>query len=211
LLLIKLYFFFLKFVLLIIIFIYLYNINKNNIIQKMNYNKLIKYIYTIEQKILKVCLLELEEENSDIDLSTNLNYIFFQNKLNDIETKMNLLGINNYQYILIKKTHQNGGKHSSKNEYLNQISVLQQKIMYLMQQNQYLNTQLQQCNLNTKVNDIEKANLTDKLLFFDKSLEIVAHSISNNISNGMERINILNNYKSSNVNNTINEIKTNIN
>lgn len=177
----------------------------------MNYNKLIRYIYTIEQKILKVCLLEIEEKNSDIDLSTNSNYIFFQNKLNDIETKMNLLGINNYQYVLIKKTSQNGGKYSNKNEYLNQISVLQQKIMYLMQQNQYLNSQLQQCNLNTKVNDIEKANLTDKLLFFDKSLEIVAHSISNNISNGMERINILNNYKSSNVNNTINQIKTNIN
>jgi len=177
----------------------------------MNYNKLIKYIYTIEQKILKVCLLEIEENNLDIDLYTNSNYIFFQNKLNDIETKMNLLGINNYQYVLIKKTFQNGGKHTNKNEYLNQISVLQQKIMYLMQQNQYLNSQLQQCNLNTKVNDIEKANLTDKLLFFDKSLEIVAHSISNNISNGMERINILNNYKSSNVNNTINEIKTNIN
>jgi hypothetical protein len=69
--------------------------------------------------------------------------------------------------------------------------MLQQKIIQLANSNNYLSQQLQQCNLNTKLLEVEKSSMADKLLFFDRSLETVAQAISNNISSGEQRINML--------------------
>jgi hypothetical protein len=194
----------------------------------MDSHRIIKYIYKMRQKILKLSLNEilykyhnigtfsngknLNDNFFDINLLSIIDPIFnkIKTKLFDVELKLQMLKISDdldnrsYHYVLVNidKIIQNGGKKStnintvrkSSEHYINEINILQQKIMTLAQQNQFLMNQLQQCNINQKISDIEKNNLTDKLLFFDKSLEVVAQSISNNISNGAERLNILNNH-----------------
>ena len=196
----------------------------------MDNHKIIKYIYRMRQKVLKLSLNEIlykyhnigaftNEQNTndnffDINLISIIDPTFqkIKSKLFDVEMKLQMLKISadfdsniiSHRYILAKidKIIQHGGKKTSNpitvrnsaDHYINQINILQQKIMSLAQQNQFLMNQLQQCNINQKISDIEKNNLTDKLLFFDKSLEVVAQSISNNISNGVERLNVLNSH-----------------
>lgn len=218
----------------------------------MNYENILKYIFMMRQKILKVYLLDLIEHSinkdnnndstiyNDLNISNNLNnqlYII-KTKINNIDTILHNL---NKKYILVHiselhtKLNQLGGKKNKlllidpmqiqqhKQYYMNQIELLQNKIIQMTQQNQILisqqkifqmtqqNLQLNEqnkliqmvqqnqslmdqlslCNTNIKISNIEKDSLNDKLLFFEKSLDTVAQSISNNISNGKERIETL--------------------
>jgi hypothetical protein len=160
--------------------------------------KIYNYILRFREKILKLYIIELYEKYNKIFSIDDTNFI-----------DDNVIGILNPNYrlateklnlilcMLNKNNIQSGGGakfNYEKQQYIQQINFLQQKIFNLAQTNTLLMQQLQQYQLDKKILEIEKTNITDKLLFFDKSLEIITKSISNNISNGEHRINVLNSY-----------------
>ena len=191
----------------------------------MDTKKMYNYIWRTREKVLKLYLIELYEKyqnilsqpennflDEDIVAIIDPNYKLIVEKLNLTQCKLNKDQIqiqiggnfNNIQY----------SRYSQ--QYIQQINILQQKIFALASNNSFLTQQLQQCNLDKKLMSIEKSSMADKLLFFDKSLETVANAISNNISNGNQRLNILSEFvkskKSDNVGNIdIGNIRTDTN
>lgn len=163
------------------------------------------YIWQIREKILKLYLIELYEKYQNIlSLSENNfldedilsiidpNYKLIIEKLKLIKCKLNKDQDNIiYQKQYIVHIQTGGNMNFTKQQYINHINILQQKLYILANNNVYLTQQLQQCNLDKKILEIEKSSMADKLIFFDKSLDTVAQSISNNISNGDNRLNTL--------------------
>ena len=180
----------------------------------MNIKKMYNYIWRTREKILKLYLIELYEKyqnilsqpennflDEDIVAIIDPNYKLIVEKLNLAQCKLNKDQIQ----IQIGGNFNNVQYSRYSQQYIQQINILQQKIFALASNNVFLTQQLQQCNLDKKLMSIEKSSMADKLLFFDKSLETVANAISNNISNGNQRLNILSEFikskKSDNVEN----------
>ena len=162
-------------------------------------NKIYNYILRMRIKVLKLYLIEIYEKYQNL-LSFNNNNFLDEEIISIIEPDYNLV-IEKLNLALCKlgrSSIQIGGSKTQKtqfnfdkNQYINQINQMQQRIMYLSNYNAQLSQQLQQCGMNNKLLEIEKSSLADKLLFFDKSLETVAQAISNNISNGEQKISLL--------------------
>jgi len=155
------------------------------------------YIWRTREKVLKLYLIELYEKYHNVFSPSEENFLdedivaIIDPNYNLIVEKLNLT-----QCKLNKDQIQIGGNNNSafnvpKQLYINQINMLQQKIFALASNNSFLIQQLQQCNLDKKLLEVEKSSMADKLLFFDKSLETVAQAISNNITSGEHRLNIL--------------------
>jgi len=169
------------------------------------------YIWRTREKVLKLYLIELYEKYQNI-LSQPENNFLDEDIIAIIDPNYKLIieKLNLAQCKLNKDQIQIGGNFNNiqyypKQQYIQQINILQQKIFALASNNVFLTQQLQQCNLDKRLMSIEKSSMADKLLFFDKSLETVANAISNNISNGNQRLNILSEFikskKSDNVDN----------
>jgi hypothetical protein len=162
-------------------------------------NKIYNYILRMRIKVLKLYLIEIYEKYQNL-LSFNNNNFLDEEMISIIEPDYKLV-IEKLNLALCKLGRSNiqiGGSKTQKtqfnfdkNQYINQINQMQQRIMYLSNYNAQLSQQLQQCGMNNKLLEIEKSSLADKLLFFDKSLETVAQAVSNNISNGEQKINLL--------------------
>jgi hypothetical protein len=159
-------------------------------------NKIYNYILRMRIKVLKLYLIEIYEKYQNI-LSFNDNNFLDEDTISILEPNYKLV-IEKLNLALCKLGRTNiqigAGKSEfnfDKVQYIQQINFLQQKIMYLSNHNTQLSQQLQQCGMNNKLLEVEKSSMADKLLFFDKSLETVAKSISNNISNGEQRLNLL--------------------
>ena len=163
----------------------------------MDTKKMYNYICRTREKVLKLYLIELYEKYQNILSHSDENFldeyivVIIDPNYRLIVEKLNLT-----QCKLNKDKIQIGGNINSafnfpKQQYIHQINILQQKIFMLASNNDFLTQQLQQCNLDKKLLEIEKSSMADKLLFFDKSLETVANAISNNITNGEQRLNIL--------------------
>lgn len=188
----------------------------------MDTKKMYNYIWRTREKVLKLYLIELYEKYQNI-LSQPENNFLDEDIVAIIDPNYKLIveKLNLTQCKLNKDQIQIGGnfnniQYSSKQQYIQQINILQQKIFALASNNSFLTQQLQQCNLDKRLMSIEKSSMADKLLFFDKSLETVANAISNNISNGNQRLNILSEFvkskKSDNVSNIdIGNIRTDTN
>ena len=163
----------------------------------MDTKKMYNYIWRTREKVLKLYLIELYEKYHNVFSPSEENFLdedivaIIDPNYNLIVEKLNLT-----QCKLNKDQIQIGGNNNSafnvpKQLYINQINMLQQKIFALASNNSFLIQQLQQCNLDKKLLEVEKSSMADKLLFFDKSLETVAQAISNNITSGEHRLNIL--------------------
>jgi hypothetical protein len=188
----------------------------------MDTKKMYNYIWRTREKVLKLYLIELYEKYQNI-LSQPENNFLDEDIVAIIDPNYKLIveKLNLTQCKLNKDQIQIGGnfnnvQYSPKQQYIQQINILQQKIFALASNNVFLTQQLQQCNLDKRLMSIEKSSMADKLLFFDKSLETVANAISNNISNGNQRLNILSEFvkskKSDNVGNIdIGNIRTDTN
>ena len=163
----------------------------------MDIKKMYNYIWRTREKVLKLYLIELYDKYQNI-LSLSENNFLDEDNISIIDPNYKLIieKLNLTQCKLNKKQIQIGGNinhalYFPKQQYINQINILQQKIFQLASNNSFLIQQLQQCNLDKKLLEVEKTSMADKLLFFDKSLETVANAISNNINNGNQRMNIL--------------------
>lgn len=161
-------------------------------------HKLYKYMLSIREKILKLYLFELYDKYRYIYSFNNKNFLDDE-IISIIDPHYNLV-IEKLNLILCKlskiQIKQIGGSNIdyNKNQYIEQIKNLQQKIFILANNNNFLTQQLQQCQINMKLLANDRANMADKLLFFDKSLDTITQAISNNISNGEQRINMLSSF-----------------
>jgi hypothetical protein len=163
----------------------------------MDTKKMYKYIWRTREKVLKLYLIELYEKYHNIFSPSEDNFLD-EDIVGLIDPTYNLIieKLNLTQCKLNKNQIQLGGNINSefnfpKQQYIQQINILQQKIFTLASSNTFLTQQLQQCDFDKKLLEVEKSSMADKLLFFDKSLETVAQAISNNITNGQHRLNIL--------------------
>jgi len=106
-----------------------------------------------------------------------------------------------YKLFKLNNLLQNGGmlEENNKND-LHEDNILQNKrlqnqIVYLLNsnrmlfyQNNYLRRQLNYYIYNSHINGIEKKNLLDKIVFFDKALESLGKSLSFNLQSNTDKL-----------------------
>ena len=153
--------------------------------------KLLEY-YIVNYKIHYA---NIYNSNKYLNFFNDENIFYIDNKIVYIKYKINK----------INKFLQNGGMQSDNtiNKEENVLyedlvlnnKRLQNQIVYLLNsnrmlfyQNNYLRRQLNYYIYNSHINNIEKKNLLDKIVFFDKALESLGNSLSLNLGSNADKL-----------------------